>query len=585
MEERFNNYVNEKIDLYSIHTMVYEINNVSLALKQLSISGGRMAKGQDGTNYQTLEKYSVYQLSQIVKNRLLNKKMDYVRRTYIDKGNKRKGKKRPLGICSIWDKLVEKCIQLVIDPYCETKFVDSSFGFREQVSTHNALSKVKNQCQTMPYVLSLDLQDYFGTIDPDITYRELWHIGIRDQVILNYIYQFIKKGYYEDSCKVNDPKGAPQGSILGPVISNIYLHRFDVWLRDQGDYWHDESVAKFHNKKHKRRNMELTNLKIGIHVRYADDILVLCRNSDDAERFKHSITKYLTNNMKLTINDEKTKIYDLRKERMKYLGYVFYISKQNPSRGNYRISNILSDTKEDEIVVKCKVLLAEIRRKTCYKTIHDWNIYVIGIHNYYKGMTHFCKCFRKIGWRIYKIFYHTMNKKIKFTTEQSYKNEFMKGKYSSWGRKGYYIFDRYPVIEINWANWDKTLICAIKGKVTRKNPYAYGERKHKPGVSLEDISYLVNTSNFIKNSRLAMFRVSKYSSVKGISYLSGEYVPVENYHCHHIVPKYKKGTNDFDNLCVLSEFEHIILHSKTPDNLYELYPKKKKRIKFLIENL
>ena len=170
--------------------------------------------------------------------------------------------------------------------------------------------------------------------------------------------------------------------------------------------------------------------------------------------------------MKLTINEEKTRIYDLRKERMKYLGYVFYIAKENPDRGSYSIANILSEAKEDEIVEKCKILLAEIRRNTCYKAVHDWNIYVIGIHNYYKGMAYFCKCFRKIGWRIYKIFYHTMNKKIKFTTEQSYKNDFMKGKYSSWGKKGYYSFNRYPIIEINWANWDKTLICAAKSKET-----------------------------------------------------------------------------------------------------------------------
>jgi hypothetical protein len=60
----------------------------------------------------------------------------------------------------------------------------------------------------MPYVLSIDLADYFGTIDPDITYRELWHIGVKDKVILNYIFRFIKKGYYEDSCKVEDPKGS-----------------------------------------------------------------------------------------------------------------------------------------------------------------------------------------------------------------------------------------------------------------------------------------------------------------------------------------------------------------------------------------
>jgi len=585
MEKRFEDYQQGLIDMRNLHEMVYEPNNVALAVRQLSKSKGRMAKGIDGTNYETLEKYSIAELAEIIKDRLLNKKMDYVRRTHIPKGNT--GKMRPIGICSVWDKLTEKCITLVIEPYCETKFVNSSFGFREQVSPHNALAKVKIQCMTMPYVLSMDLQDYFGTIDPDIAYREFWHIGIKDQIILNYIYRFIKKGYMENMVKVEHPFGCEQGSIIGPLISNVYLHRFDVWLKEQGDCWHDESVAKFHNKKHKRGNMARTNLKVGIHVRYADDILVLCKDFQDAEKFRYSITKYLTRNMKLKVNEEKTKIYDLTKETMKYLGYMFYAWKRKGQENTeiYRISNTLPKKKEDEIVEKCGELLKNIKEHPNYETIHKWNAYVVGLHNYYKGMTHFNKGFNRIGWRICKLFYHTMEKSVKFIEEQSHKNNFMRGVYKTWGKNGYYCFESYPVIEIKWANWDNNLITGQNGKITHKNPYAYGEKKHKPGVSLEDIGYLVNSSRYIKNSRLAMFRISKYSSCKGVSYLSGEYVPVHEYHCHHIKPREKGGTNDFDNLCVLSEVEHGILHSSNPSELYELYPKKKKRIKELIEKL
>ena len=334
--------------------------------------------------------------------------------------------------------------------------------------------------------------------------------------------------------------------------------------------------------------MEITNLKIGIHVRFADDILILCKDREDAEKFRYSITKYLTRNMKLKINEEKTKIYDLTREKMKYLGYMFYVFKGNGNATKYgklTVSNTLPEKKEDEIVERCGGLLKTLNKKPNFEAIHNWNVYVVGIHNYYRGMTHFSKCFRKIGWRIKKLFYHTMSRKAKFTKEQSYKNNFMEGKYKTWGKNGYYYYKDYPVIQIEWANWDKNLIEAKKGKVTKKNPYAYGERKHKPGVSLDDIDYLVNTSRYIKNSRLAIFRISKYSSCKGVSYLSGEYVPVEDYHCHHMKPRKKNGTNDFDNLCVLSETEHQILHRSDPNVLYDLYPKKKKRIKELIEKL
>jgi hypothetical protein len=348
-------------------------------------------------------------------------------------------------------------------------------------------------------------------------------------------------------------------------------------------------VAKFHNYGHKRRNLEYTNLKVGIHVRYADDILVLCKDRAHAERFRYSITKYLTRNMRLEINTDKTKIYDLTAEKMKYLGYEFYVFKQAAKsagmKGKYMVSNSLPQAKADEITDRCKELLRTFRNDPTRENFLNWNAYVVGIHNYYRGMTHFHRDLHQIGWRIKKLFYHTMEKRAKFTQQQSHKNSFLDGRYKSWGKDGYYCYQMHPVIEIWWANWDKKLIGAHEGAIKRKNPYNYGEKKHRPGVTMEAIGYLVNASKNIKNSRYAMFRISKYSSVKGVSYLSGNFVPVDEYHCHHIIPRHKGGTDDFDNLCVMSEVEHVILHSKTPERLYVLYPKRKKRIQSLIEKL
>ena len=104
MEERFNDVKSGKFDLMmkDIHLLVYSEENIMLAVRQLSKSSGKYAKGIDGSNYSTIAKMSISELRDIVKERLHNKKMDYVRRVYIPKSN---GKMRPLGICSIFDKL------------------------------------------------------------------------------------------------------------------------------------------------------------------------------------------------------------------------------------------------------------------------------------------------------------------------------------------------------------------------------------------------------------------------------------------------------------------------------------------------
>ena len=130
--------------------------------------------------------------------------------------------------------------------------------------------------------------------------------------------------------------------------------------------------------------------------------------------------------MKLEINEEKTKVYDLTREKMKYSGYDFYVVKKhtkNPQqKGKFMVTNELPKSKEDEIVKRCRELLHSIRNNPSFETIHAWNTYVVGVHNYYKGMSMFCKSFRKVGWRIKELFYHTMSRDVKFTEDQTYKD-------------------------------------------------------------------------------------------------------------------------------------------------------------------
>jgi RNA-directed DNA polymerase len=303
---------------------ICDVANVQLAYRKLRQSKGGMAKGQDGTNIETLDYYTPQELSTIVRDRITQKVIDPVRRIYIDKGN---GKMRPIGIGSVWDRLTQMCIKLVIEPIAEQRFVPCSYGFREQVTAHQAIARVKDYSNRgWKYIVNIDLENYFGTLDPNIMYRELYKMNVRDQKILNYIFRLIKSGYFEKEVYYDEKTGVPQGSILGPLLSNVYLHSTDVWIREQFEEWHDKSVEKFHDKK-KSYAFSKTNLKRGVLVRYADDMLIICKTEEEAQRWYYALEKRLTQHLKLKVNKEKSSVVNLEHNELTYLGYTFYYDK------------------------------------------------------------------------------------------------------------------------------------------------------------------------------------------------------------------------------------------------------------------
>lgn len=208
-------------------------SNIMLAYRNIKSNKGSQTPATDKKTIKDIEKLSQDQFLSRIKSEFKHYNPRMVRRKEITKQN---GKTRPLGIPNIWDRIVQQCILQTLEPICEAKFIDDSYGFRPNRSAEQAIAKSEfyiNQTKSH-YVVDVDIKGFFDEVNHPKLLRQLWTMGIHDKQLLVVIRKILKAPIKMSNGAVIYPtKGTPQGGIISPLLANVNLNEFDHWIQQQ----------------------------------------------------------------------------------------------------------------------------------------------------------------------------------------------------------------------------------------------------------------------------------------------------------------------------------------------------------------
>lgn len=301
--------------------MCHEVTIVT-AVHNIKSNKGSKTAGVDEIKMDSYLQMPKQELIDLIQRKFHKYQPKPARRVYIPKSN---GKQRPLGIPSAIDRVVQECMRIVLEPICEAQFYPHIYGFRPYRAQKHAIRDIVNVinagCRSPDqpvWAVEGDIKGCFDNINHRLLLQKLWRMGIHDKRVLSIIKAMLKAGYIESGIYYATTIGSPQGSILSPLLSNVYLNDFDWYI--------GRSYMEPHRQcKHKcndTRRLKWSGITPKYNYRFADDWVILTSTQAEALRLKRQLTKYFRYRMKLDLSQEKTYVTDLRTDGIHFLGFV-----------------------------------------------------------------------------------------------------------------------------------------------------------------------------------------------------------------------------------------------------------------------